>query len=281
MSQYHLMPETNFPEEMLLFGCGNMAGAMLTGWLAGGISPTKFTVIDPIATELPKGIQHFPDTASAGKHYGCLLLGVKPQLFGEVAGDVQSLLAPGGMLLSIMAGTGLARLQDAFPDAQIVRVMPNLAASLGLSPLGLWGGEMDKNAKASLTSILAPLGVTEWLDSEDQMDAVTALAGSGPAFVYRFIDALAAGGVATGLSEGQAQRMALQMVLGAAQLAAQSEYTPSELASRVTSPGGTTAAGLDKLDENGAFGALLKNTLRAARDRGAELAQKAKGDFET
>lgn len=275
------MPKMNFPEEILLFGCGNMAGAMLTGWLAAGVSPKKFTVIDPLASELPKDVQHFPDAASAGKKYGCLLLGVKPQLFSEVAGDVQSALAPGGMLLSIMAGTGHAQLQDAFPDAQIVRVMPNLSASLGLSPLGLWGSEMDEKAKASVSAMLAPLGMPEWLDSEDQMDAVTALAGSGPAFVYRFIDALAAGGVATGLSDEMAQRMALQMVLGAAQLAAHSDCTPSELARRVTSPGGTTAAGLDKLDENGALGALLKSTLRAARDRGAELAQKAKSESET
>jgi pyrroline-5-carboxylate reductase len=275
------MSNMSFPEEMLLFGCGNMAGAMLTGWLAAGVSPTQFTVIDPITTDIPDGVTHFPDAASAGKKYSCLLLGVKPQMFGEVAGDVQNLLAPGGMLLSIMAGTGHAQLQDTFPDATIVRVMPNLSASLGLSPLGLWGGEINDEGKAFVMAMLEPLGVPEWLDSEDQMDAVTALAGSGPAFVYRFIDALAAGGVATGLSDEMAQRMALQMVLGAAQLAAQSDYTPSELARRVTSPGGTTAAGLDKLDENGALVALLKSTLRAARDRGAELAQKAKGESGT
>ncbi len=151
--------------------------------------------------------------------------------------------------------------------------MPNLAAAIGKSPLGLFSQMLDSDGSRQLESMLAALGKTIWLSEEAQMDAVTALAGSGPAFVYRFIDALAAGGVATGLPNDVAAKLALAMVEGAAELAAMSDETPAELAARVTSPGGTTAAGLAVLNHNDALQKLVAETLTAARDRGAELAK--------
>jgi pyrroline-5-carboxylate reductase len=126
-----------------------------------------------------------------------------------------------------------------------------------------------------MASLLAPLGAVIWIDDEAHMDAVTALAGSGPAFVYRFIDALTQGGEAAGLPRDVAAQLALAMTEGAAILAATSSETPADLARRVTSPGGTTAAGLAVLDSDAALNILMTDTLRAARDRGAEL---AKGD---
>jgi len=160
-----------------------------------------------------------------------------------------------------------------FPDARIVRLMPNLAAAIGKSPLGLFSTTLDEDGKVQLELSLAPLGTAIWLNAESQMDAVTALAGSGPAFVYRFIDALAKGGVATGLPQNVAAALAMAMVEGAAALAATSDEIPAELAARVTSPGGTTAAGLAILDKNDALEKLVTATLQAARDRGAELAK--------
>jgi len=172
----------------------------------------------------------------------------------------------------------LASLAVHFPDAGgLVRIMPNLAAAIGKSPVALAGEGLDEAGKASVTALMAPLGTPEWLDSEGLFDAVTALAGSGPAFVYRFIDAMASGGAALGLPREQAGRLALATVEGAALLAAASPHEPAELARRVASPGGTTQAGLDVLDAEGALARLVAATLKAAADRSAEMARQARG----
>lgn len=260
---------------ILICGCGNMGGAMLAGWLAAGLDPARFTVVDPVLAEAPAGVRLL--RAVPAERFEIVLLGIKPQSLPEVA----PALAPatrGAVVLSILAGAELATLAAAFPEAAgLVRVMPNLAAAIGKSPLGLFAQGLDEAGKAKVDALLAPLGTAEWLAAEDQLDAVTALAGSGPAFVYRFIAALADGGTALGLDPAQADRLARAMVEGAAALAARSTETPAELARRVTSPGGTTAAGLAVIDADGAFAALVAETLKAARDRGAELAAAARG----
>jgi pyrroline-5-carboxylate reductase len=247
---------------MLLFGCGNMGRALLDGWLAGSFDPAAFVVVDPYAKDLPVGVGTIAD-----RKFGIALLAVKPQIFAELAGDFETLLAPNALVISILAGTRIETLQAKLPGRKIIRLMPNLAAALGKSPLGLfpWQDGLDE--------LLAPLGNAFWLNSEEQMDAVTALTGSGPAFVYRFIDALAAAGAKLGLSPEQALGLATAMVEGAAQLAATSDADPKELARRVTSPGGTTAAGLAVLDADGALEGLVEATLAAARDRGVELSE--------
>lgn len=260
---------------ILICGCGNMGGAMLAGWLAAGLDPARFTVVDPVLAEAPAGVRLL--RAVPDERFDVVLLGIKPQALPEVAPQ----LAPatrGAVVLSILAGAELATLAAAFPEAGgLVRVMPNLAAAIGKSPMGLFAQGLDDTARSAVTALLAPLGTAEWLAAEDQLDAVTALAGSGPAFVYRFIAALAEGGTALGLDPDQAGRLARAMVEGAAALAAASPESPAELARRVTSPGGTTAAGLAVLDADGAFAALITDTLKAARDRGAELAAAARG----
>jgi len=256
-----------------------MGSAMLAGWLAAGVSPSNFTVVDPNASTLPDGVKHVDTVSALTKKFGLLLLSVKPQMMADVATDVAEITEQDATIISVMAGVQIAELQRQLPGRKIIRLMPNLSVSLGLAPLGLCmaNDEGDSDAgREEIDDLLSPLGQSEWLDSEDLMDAFTALAGSGPAFVYRFIDALAAGGIAAGLPEDQAQRIAQQMTVGAAQLSAASDSTPAELAQQVTSPGGTTAAGLDVMDENGNISLLMKNTLRAARDRGAELAKQAR-----
>ncbi len=277
------MSEMTFPKKMLLFGCGNMAGAMLNGWLAAGVAPSQFVVVDPVAQELPKGVKLYKSASEAKGKSDHLVIGIKPQMLGDLAGDIAGLLKPKATVLSMLAGVEVAHLQALFPDVSIVRMMPNLAVSIGQAPIGLCGcavdGAMMDDAQRSLIdAILSPLGTPEWLESEDLMDAFTALAGSGPAFVYRFIDALAAGAVATGLPQQQAERIAQQMVLGSAQLAASADVSPGELARRVASPGGMTAKGLDVLDENATLAQLIRDTLRATRNRGSELAALARKD---
>ena len=262
-------------DSILLVGCGNMAGAMLQGWLAAGLDPARFAVFDPYAGELPEGVRRL-DALPQGEAFDAILLGVKPQLLAEVAPQVAPLAGAGTTLLSMLAGVELAVLNTNFAQAgTIVRLMPNLSAALGKSPIALAAHGLDASAQEAVTALLAPLGTPEWID-EAEFDLVTALAGSGPAFVYRFIDALAQAATELGLPRDQAARLALATVDGAAALAAASPYDPGELARRVASPGGVTQAGLDTLDEGGALGALLEATLRSARDRSAEMAAQAR-----
>ena len=259
---------------ILILGCGNMGGAMLTGWLASDL-PIRLTVVDPAVTDVPANVRLLGQIPA--ERFDTVLLGVKPQALGEVAPILAAVMTADTVLLSILAGAELASLAGHFPvNGGIVRVMPNLAAAIGKSPIGLYGAELSDTVRAAVTGLMAPLGTPEWLAREADLDAVTALAGSGPAFVYRFIDALAAGGVALGLDPEQAQRLALTMVEGAAALAAGADEAPDELARRVTSPGGTTAAGLQVLDRDAALARLVSATLRAARDRGAQLAAAAR-----
>ena len=261
-------------DSILIVGCGNMGGAMLAGWLADGLDPARFTVVDPVLAEAPAGVRLLREVPAEA--FDVVLLGIKPQALGEVAPALEP-ATRGAVILSILAGAELATLAKRFPEAAaLVRVMPNLAAAIGKSPLGLFGQGLDQVGRTAVEALLAPLGTAEWLASEDQLDAVTALAGSGPAFVYRFIAALADSGAALGLDPVQAERLARTMVEGAAQLAAASPDSPAELARRVTSAGGTTAAGLAVLDADQALTGLIEATLRAARDRGAKLAAAAR-----
>jgi pyrroline-5-carboxylate reductase len=267
-------PDVTF--SLLQFGCGNMGGAMLTGWLAAGFDPAAFTVVDPLLAEAPAGVSLLREAPQGALPADVVLLGFKPQQFAASAPAIAPHVGEGTLLLSILAGVDCATLRAAFPAAAaIVRVMPNLAAAIGKSPIALYGDAADP-AHERTEALMAPLGPAEWLDEEGAMDIVTALAGSGPAFVYRFIDAMGEAAATLGLPRASADRLALAMVEGAAALAASASAAPGELARRVASPGGTTEAGLRVLDADQRLAALITDTLRAARDRSAELTEAAK-----
>jgi len=262
-------------QNILLIGCGNMAGAMLEGWLAGGFDPSRFAVVEPSEKQLPRGISRHRSIPDSGR-FDAILLGVKPQMLGAIAKDVANLAEGDTTVLSLLAGVELDTLAARFPVAAAhVRVMPNLAVALGKAPIALAERGLGEPGRAAVITLMKPLGTPEWVD-ESEFDLVTALTGSGPAFVYRFIDALAAAAADLGLSREQAERMALAMVEGAAALAVASPDTPGKLADRVASPGGMTREGLNVLDRDHALVGLLTETLRAARDRGAELAAEAR-----
>lgn len=265
----------SWPQSLLIIGCGNMGGAMLTGWLAGGMDPAQITVIDPQLPEAPAGVELLRDLPD--RRFDAILLGVKPQLLGDVAPQLAALVGPETVLLSALAGVELETLAVRFPHAKaLVRLMPNLAVAIGKAPIALFASGLDAVGHESVNALMEPLGSPEWLEDEAQFDLVTALTGSGPAFVYRFIDALAAGAAALGLDAGQAERLAVATVEGAAALAAASEHAPAELARRVASPGGVTQIGLDVLDADQALARLVEATLRGARDRSAEMARSAR-----
>jgi len=263
-----------WPGSLLIVGCGNMGGAMLAGWLADGIEASRFTILDPMLESAPGGVELLREAPTG--HFDAILLGVKPQMLGEVAPELAGLAGPNTTLLSILAGIELSSLAHHFPEAGgIVRIMPNLSAAIGKSPVALATVALAEARRQEVTELMVPLGTPEWID-EQKFDLVTALVGSGPAFVYRFIDAMASGAAELGLDASQAQRLALATVEGAALLASASEHAPGELARRVASPGGTTRAGLDVLDGEAALARLIEATLRAARDRGAEMAKESR-----
>ncbi|MFB0613576.1 pyrroline-5-carboxylate reductase family protein [Aurantiacibacter poecillastricola] len=261
---------------ILMVGCGNMAGAMLEGWLKGGVSPGTFTVMDPKRDSLPGDIPVLRDLPEEGT-FDAILLGVKPQMLADVAPQLQKLTGPNTTILSILAGVQLDTLAANFPEAKAnVRVMPNLAVSLGKAPVALAEAGLDEGGRNDLYEFMAHLGTPSWV-GEDQFDLVTALAGSGPGFVYRFIDALKVAATELGLEEDQARELAIAMTEGASALASQSEHDPGKLADMVASPGGVTRKGLDVLDKDDAMVRLMTDCLRAARDRSMEMAREARG----
>jgi pyrroline-5-carboxylate reductase len=262
-------------EKILIVGFGTMTGAMVDGWLAAGSPASRFEVYHPRKTEVEHGLKvhnRWPDT-----QYDAILLGIKPYMIDAIAAGVEPLAGPDTVILSVLAGVELESLSRRFPRAGgVVRFMPNLASAVGKSPNALISQGLDATGCASVTALAEEIGTAEWLDDESRFDLATALAGSGPGFVYRFIDALAAGAGELGLPADQAQRLAVAMVEGAAALAAASTHSPQELARRVASPGGMTQKGLDVLDADGALDTLVTRCLRAARDRGAEMAAEAR-----
>jgi pyrroline-5-carboxylate reductase len=261
-----------------LVGAGNMGGAMLRGWIAGGLDPKAVTVIDPAGPSVPDGVRVLPAPPPDGEEPATLVLAVKPQLLDAAASALAALLAPETLILSILAGVEIASLRVRLGTPRgIIRAMPNTPASIRKGVTALYPSGADNGQCDRAEALMATLGRVEWLDREDLFDAVTALSGSGPAFLFRFADALAAAGASIGLDPAQAERLARATVAGAAALLDASEETAATLADRVASPGGTTRAGLDVLDNGEALRDLLARTLEAAKKRGAELASAARG----
>jgi pyrroline-5-carboxylate reductase len=257
---------------LLIVGYGTMAAAMVEGWLAAGIAPSDLLIYNPRAKPVPRGvafITELPDCA-----HRRILLAFKPQMLAEVAPGLACCVGPESVILSVLAGVELATLQRQAPGAGgYVRFMPNLAAAIGKSPNALIATGLDGEQQDAVTRLAQMLGTAEWVEDEALFDLVTALAGSGPGLVYRFIDALAKGATELGLDRARADRLAVTMVEGAAMLAATSPHDPATLAARVASKGGMTQAGLDVLDAEGALNRLIVETLCAARDRGRILGQ--------
>jgi pyrroline-5-carboxylate reductase len=256
-----------------MIGCGNMAGAMLEGWLAAGADPGLITVVHPSGRVPAPGIRTLT-ALPEGEPPAFLLLGVKPQKLPEVAPGIAAALGQDTILVSILAGTTLAALRGLFPAPRaIVKAMPNLPVSLGKGVTELHTDTSSgKAARDEIEHLMRSLGHVEWFEDEKLMGVASALTAAAPAFLYRFLDALAAAGEELGLPAEQASRLARIMAEGASLLAARSGAGPAELARRVASPGGTTEAGLRVLDAEDGLRALMLRTLEASRRRGQEMA---------
>ncbi|WP_414901784.1 pyrroline-5-carboxylate reductase [Sphingomonas flavalba] len=269
------LDETMTP--LWMIGCGNMGGAMLTRWIAAGLDPAAVTVVRPSGQPVAPGVRVVTAIPVGEAPPRTLILAVKPQKLADVAADVAAVVGPDSLVVSILAGARVAALRDYFPGAgAIVRALPNTPVAIGKGVVGLHAGtEADAGARDAAAALMAPLGLVEWIADEEQFDLVTALSGSGPAFLFRFVGALATAGAELGLPADQAARLAIATVEGAALLAAASDETPGKLADRVASPGGSTRKGLDVLDAEGGLLPLLRETLAAAARRNAEMAAEA------
>jgi pyrroline-5-carboxylate reductase len=264
-------------DRIWLFGCGNMGGAMLRGWLAQGMDPARVTVIDRSFRDPPLGVRVLTSLPEGEAPPALLLLAIKPQQFADVADGLARVVGPDTLLCSVLAGVDIDGLRRALPTPRrIVRIMPNTPSSIGRGVSVLFGQGLDAADEGLLTNLLTPLGIVEWITREDLFHAVIAVSGSGPAFVFRYIDAITDAGVSLGLPREQALRLALATVEGSAALAAQSDEPPSVLAERVRSPNGTTNAGLLTLDEGGVFAARIAATLEATALRSAEMTKAAR-----
>lgn len=256
-----------------MIGCGNMGGAMLRRWIADGVDPARVTVITRGPAELPSGVRHLTAIPPDGDR-DIVVLAVKPQQLAAVA----PMLATGRplLLVSILAGVEIASLAARVPADAVVRAMPNLPVAIGRGVTALYTDTPDPTVRETAETLARPLGLVEWVDDEAAFDAVTALAGCGPGFVFRFADALAQAGAALGLPADQAARLAIATLEGSAIMAAASTETPATLADRVASPGGSTRKGLDVLDRDAALVQLLTATLAASAKRNAEMAAEAR-----
>lgn len=257
---------------MVLVGAGRMGGALLEGWLGRGLLPSALHVIDPnAAPELAE--RGLPVNGPIPADPAVLVLAVKPQMMGAVLPELRALGQGGTLVVSVAAGVTLAAYGQAFPQAPIVRAMPNTPAAIGRGITAIVGNDRVDEAQLALAEmLLSAVGEVVRLDDEAQMDAVTAVSGSGPAYVFHLIETLAAAGEAEGLAPDLALQLARSTVAGAGALALASDAGPATLRENVTSPGGTTAAALSVLmDEATGFPPLLRRAVHAAAERGREL----------
>jgi pyrroline-5-carboxylate reductase len=262
-------------DSLVLLGCGKMGSAMLEGWLKGGLAPERVQVIEPAPSDWLKaraaeGVALNPATLSPAT---VAVIAVKPQMMATAAPQLATLASAGTVFLSIAAGTPIAAFEAMFgARAPVVRAMPNTPAAVGRGISALIGNGAATEAHVAMAeTLLAAVGQTVRLGAEDEMHAVTGLSGSGPAYVFHMIEAMAAAGEAAGLAPDLAMRLARATVAGAGALAAASPESAEQLRINVTSPGGTTAAGLAVLMPE--LGDLMTRTVAAAAGRSRELAQ--------
>jgi pyrroline-5-carboxylate reductase len=265
------------PGKLVLVGAGKMGGALLTSWIRLGLNPRKIVVLEPqpspeVTALRRRGLQLNPSGRPAAPA-AVIVLAIKPQNAPEVLPGLLPLLGPKTLVISIMAGRTLRFLERSLPKAAIVRAMPNSPAAVGRGiTVACRNARVTVAQRAIAHALLAATGEVEWIEDETLMDAVTAVSGSGPAYVFLLAETLAHAGRAVGLPASLAERLARVTVAGAGELLHRSELNPATLRANVTSPGGTTAAALDVLMGENGLEPLLTRAVIAATRRGRDLA---------
>ena len=264
----------------LLVGAGKMGGALLTGWLdAGIITPRKLAILDPApgaqaVFAIERGAKHITYVQDIPKSVQTVILAVKPQMFNDIGRDLGAALPVNALIVSILAGTSLRKLDEAFDGRIVIRAMPNTPAAIGAGISAIY---VDPNLPPKqieeVENLLKPGGEVVRVESEAALNAVTAVSGSGPAYVFHLVEALEAGARDLGLPEDVAAKLARQTIIGSAKLLDSSGQSPADLRKNVTSPNGTTQAALDVLmGEDGGLSKMMITTVRAAFARAKKLA---------
>ncbi|MFC5757102.1 MULTISPECIES: pyrroline-5-carboxylate reductase [unclassified Rhizobium] len=274
------MPATIFSaaNPVVLVGAGNMGGAMLSGWLKSGVPGSAVVVVDPgpspamMSTIADAGATHVT-SAPANLKAGVLFLAVKPQVMEAVLPTVRGAVGPQTVVVSVAAGKTLAFLEKHLGEAAMVRAMPNTPAMVGRGVTGAFANaRVSAEQRDGVNALLRVSGPVEWVPAEADIDSVTALSGSGPAYVFYLVECMAEAGRKLGLQADLAMRLARETVAGAGELLHQSPDDAQRLRQNVTSPGGTTAAALSVLMAEDAMQPLFDKALAAARKRAEELA---------
>jgi pyrroline-5-carboxylate reductase len=262
---------------LLLVGAGKMGGAMLDGWIARGLAPKRIVVIEPqpgkaVQALARRGLTLNPKAKAAAA--AAIVIAVKPQSAPEVVPPLRPYLGKTTLVLSIMAGRTLGFLEQSLaPGTAIVRAMPNTPAAIGRGiSVAVGNAKVSARQRKLAGDLLAAIGKVEWASDETLMDAVTALSGSGPAYVFLLAEAMTKAGIAAGLPAELAARLARETVAGSGELLHRSALDAATLRQNVTSPGGTTAAALEVLMGPGGFDELLTKAIAAATRRSRELA---------
>ncbi|MFB4392715.1 MULTISPECIES: pyrroline-5-carboxylate reductase [unclassified Pseudomonas] len=259
-------------------GAGNMAASLIGGLRAQGLDATQIRASDPGSETRARisaehGIETFADNQQAIDGAEVIVLAVKPQVMKAVCDALQAHLEPGQLVVSIAAGITCASLQAWLGQVPVVRCMPNTPALLRQGVSGLFAtSEVSPAQREQAEQLLSAVGTALWLSEEQQLDAVTAVSGSGPAYFFLLIEAMTAAGEKLGLPRETASQLTLQTALGAARMAVASDVDAAELRRRVTSPAGTTEAAIKSFQGNG-FEAIVEQALQAAATRSAELAE--------
>jgi pyrroline-5-carboxylate reductase len=270
-------PLANLSGTILLAGAGKMGSAMLEGWLALGLSPENVAVIEPqpsrdILALSERGLRLNPARDAAGD-VAAVVIAVKPQVADEALPALVTFVGGTTVVVSIMAGRTLQFLADSLPRAALVRAMPNTPAAIGRGiTVAVANARVSDEQRALVDALLSAVGVVEWIADEALMDAVTALSGSGPAYVFLLAETMAHAGTAAGLPAALAATLARATVAGAGELLHRSPLDPATLRQNVTSPGGTTAAALDVLMAEDGLERLMTEAIAAATKRSRDLA---------
>ena len=264
---------SEFPTPTWLVGCGNMAGAMVEGWRAGGADFTGVTVIRPSGTPV-EGIRTVTDYPDEQPRF--VMLGFKPQKLDEVVPGLAPHVGPETVLVSMLAGVTAATLRERFPSARaIVRIMPNLPVAQVQGVIAIYTGDFDHDQLLEECKPLTWLGMAPWCDSEEELGVIGAVAAAGVAYVARFAEALGRTAADLGVNPTRARSIAVQTLVGTSDLAKATGESMAEIARRVASPKGTTEQGLAVLDAPDGLQPLVDRTLAAAIRRGKELAEEA------
>jgi len=261
---------------VMLVGAGKMGIALARGWLDAGLPPNNLVLVDPspgeAARELAEDFDLVIHPEAIGLQPNVLVLAVKPQIIGPVMEGLLPAMGPHSVVLSIAAGVSIATLSAGLGTDRIVRTMPNTPAQIGQGITGAVAGpDIGPTEREAATALLAAAGQVVWFDAESDLDAVTAVSGSGPAYVFNLVEALAAAGVAQGLPEHIAMQLARKTIIGSAALMAADPAPASVLRQNVTSPNGTTAAALAVLMADDGLTPLMERAVDAARKRSEEL----------